>query len=89
MVNSFLTTATGSAVAVTGRFAAGYHRVDDRRSTPHAGIHRDRSEVAVPGAGAALHAQVPVGDRGAFILHLEHALRADLDTPAAASALVY
>ena len=67
--------------------AAGDHAGDECGSAADAGVDRDGAELAVLAAGAALHAPVAVRDDRAFVLHLEHAVGADLYAPAAAFAL--
>src|SRR5512143_974222 len=87
---STLSAATVPAdAAVAGRGASRYHPVDDGRGTADAGIHGDRAEVTVHGAGPAFHTEVPVQDGGLFVTHLKNTLRTDFNATAAARAFVH
>src|SRR5512143_479590 len=87
---STLSAATVPAdAAVAGRGASRYHPVDDGRGTADAGIHGDRAEVTVHGAGPAFHTEVPVQDGGLFVTHLKNTLRTDFNATAAARAFVW
>src|SRR5574341_901026 len=81
-----LSSAAASVAAIAGRRAARDHAVDDGGGAAHAGVHGDCPEVAVQGAGPALHAQVMVRYRGPLVAHDEDAPRANLDAPAAPGA---
>ena len=64
--------------ALAHRLPAGEHGVEQRRSAPDAGVHRERAEFAVLRATTALDAEIPVDDERFFLANSKHAARAHL-----------
>ena len=62
--------------------------LDDIGGATDTGIHRNRPDRAIGGAGAAFHAAVMIEDPGFRFLHPEHGMRTHLCTYAAADAFL-
>jgi hypothetical protein len=60
--------------------------VDEAGGAAYTGIYLDRRYRTVQGTGATLHAGVPVGHPDSLSVPLEHLVRTDFQTPAAAYA---
>jgi len=69
-------------------FAAGSYGLKYSRRAANAGIYLNCTETAISLAGPAFHAGVPVNQNSPFILHVKDIVRAYLDTPRAALALL-
>ena len=69
-------------------FAAGSHGLKDRCRAADSGIHFYCAETAISLAGPAFHAGVFINQNSPFIQHVKDIVRAYLDTPRAALALL-